>query len=320
MHIHQQLWPAVIGATLGLPLLVLAGDWLLQRWKRLRARTRWIGAAALALVTLLYGSGVYAVFIEPNQLVVRRVEVVSPHWRGAPLTIAAIGDTHVGSPSVNAERVEKLVGRIDDLHPDLVVLLGDYVAGHAPSAQRSDADHAEITRAMAAFAVLNARLGVVAVIGNHDVWYSRQELTQALQDDGVGVLWNRNVTIRRPGGAFVVAGLEDQTTGHPDFSAALDGAPPVDTIVVSHSPDPFPQAPTDVALMLAAHTHCGQVTIPLIGRPVTLSRYGQRYACHRVDENGHTLYVTAGIGTSVAPVRFLNPPEIVLITIKAAPR
>ncbi|MES1199155.1 MAG: metallophosphoesterase [Pseudomonadota bacterium] len=317
MHIHPQLWPYVIAATLGLPLLVLAGDGLLQRWKRLSLRGRWIGGGALALFALVYGVGVYSVFIEPNQVVVRRVEVVSPHWKGAPLTVAVIGDTHVGSAHVNAERIEKLVGRIDDLRPDMVVLLGDYVAGHKPEAQRNGADIDDLNRSLAAFAVLNAPLGVVAVIGNHDVWYGRQPITQALQDAGVAVLWNRNITIQRPGGAFVVGGLEDDTTGHPDFTAALDGAPPIDTIVLSHSPDPFPQAPANVALMLAAHTHCGQVSLPLIGRPLVPSRFGQRYACHRVDENGRTLYVTGGVGTSMLPLRFMNPPEVVLITIRS---
>ncbi|MES1200101.1 MAG: metallophosphoesterase [Pseudomonadota bacterium] len=319
MHIHPQLWPYIIGATLGLPLLILAGDALWQRRARLTPAWRWGSAAALGFVALLYGAGVYATFIEPNELAVRRVTVLSDHWRGAPLTIAVLADTHVGSPHVSAARVEQLVAHVDDLHPDLVVLLGDYVAGHTPSAARSDAEHTELTRSLAAFAMLDAPLGVIAVIGNHDNWYGQQEITQALQDSGVAVLRNRNVTIRRQGGAFVIAGLADAMTDRPDFDAALDGAPQgADTIVISHSPDPFPQMPRDVALMLAGHTHCGQVTLPLIGRPVTPTRYGQRYACGRVDENGHTLYVNAGIGTSGLPIRFLNPPELTLITIRAA--
>src|SRR5262249_55571509 len=127
------------------------------------------------------------------------------------------------------------------------------------------------------------------------------------------------------GGDFVVAGLEDDMTSHPDFGAALDGAPyGVDTIILSHSPDPFTQMPRASgpnhwapALMLAGHGHCGQVTIPLIGRPI-LPLHNKRFECHRTDEHGQTLYETAGIGTSVLPVRFLNPPEIVLITIRSS--
>jgi predicted MPP superfamily phosphohydrolase len=71
--------------------------------------------------------------------------------------------------------------------------------------------------------------------------------------------------------------------------------------------------------MLAGHGHCGQVTIPLIGRPITPLR-NPRYACHLIEESGKRMYVTAGIGTSIVPARFLNPPEIVLITIRPAAR
>jgi predicted MPP superfamily phosphohydrolase len=167
------------------------------------------------------------------------------------------------------------------------------------------------------FGALTARYGAVAVIGNHDSWYGRQIITTALQDAGVAALWNRHVVIRRSGGPIVVAGLADEDTGDPDFAAALDGAPAgADTIVISHSPDPFAEMPDGPALMLAGHGHCGQVTIPLLGRPILPLR-NKRYGCHLVEEGGRTMYVTAGIGTSIIPVRFLNPPEIVLITIRA---
>ena len=317
MHIDPALWPAIIGATLGLPLLVLWTDHIQRRWKGWPKRVRSAHAIALGVFALLYGSCFYAFFIEPATLVVRRVEVVSAHWQGAPLTIAAIGDTHVGSPHVSAARVQAIVLKVNSLRPDLVVLLGDYVGGHAAESERTDANRADILGGVATFAALNAPLGVVGVLGNHDVWYGRASITQAMENAGVGTLWNRNLVITRPGGDFVVAGLADFTTGDPDFAAALDGAPDIDTLVISHSPDPFEAAPTRVALMLAGRGHCGQVTIPLIGRPIVPLR-NRKYECHRTDENGHTLYETAGIGTSFVPVRFLNPPEIVLITIRSA--
>jgi len=113
----------------------------------------------------------------------------------------------------------------------------------------------------------------------------------------------------------VIAGIADDDTGTPDFESALADAPPIDSIVISHSPDPFPDMPQAPALMLAGHTHCGQVSVPFLGRPITPTRSGQRYACGRTDEGGRILYTTAGIGTSLLPVRFRNPPEIVLLTL-----
>lgn len=315
---HPHLWPAMIGAVLGLVLIAWVAWWLARRWSTLGNRTRWVIFIAVALFEAAYWLNIYAWFIEPNRLVVREVEIVSADWRGAPLTIAAISDTHVGGPHVDAARVGRVVQRINRMRPDIVVLLGDYVGGHAPEAERSPAENQEILGGVATFAALNARYGAVAVIGNHDSWYSRQSITTALQDAGVAALWNRHIVIHRSGGPIVIAGIADDRTGEPDFAATLDGAPlNTDTIVLSHSPDPFADMPRGPALMLAGHGHCGQVTIPFFGRPI-LPLHNKRYGCHLVEENGKTMYVTAGIGTSIAPVRFLNPPEIVLIRLRGA--
>jgi predicted MPP superfamily phosphohydrolase len=314
---HPQLLPATIGAVLGFAALVLACLWLFKRWEKLGQRARWVLFALIAVVEVGYWLNIYAWFIEPNRLVVRRVEIVSEQWQGAPLTIAAISDTHVGGPHVDAARMGRIVQRVNALRPDLVVLLGDYAGSHEPEAQRSGRNQGEVLGGIATFAALRAPLGVVGVLGNHDVWYRRGAITRALEEAGVAALWNRNVVIGREGGDFVVAGLADDSTGDPDFTAALDGAEGHDTIVLSHSPDLFAEMPRGPALMLAGHGHCGQVTIPLIGRPILPLR-NRNYGCHLVEENGKRMYVSAGIGTSIVPVRFLNPPEIVLITIRPA--
>ena len=315
---HPHLWPAIIGAALGMTLIVWSAIWLAQRWATLAPRPRWSIFAACVAFEAVYWVCIYATFVEPRQLVVREVEIVSEDWHGAPIRIAALSDTHVGSPHVNSARMLRIVRRVNRLRPDLVVLLGDYAGRHQSEAERSGREQQEILGGIATFAALNARYGVVAVLGNHDSWYGRQSITTALQDAGAAALWNRNIVIRRSGGAIVVAGLADDDTGDPDFTAALDGAPPnADTIVLSHSPDPFADMPRGPALMLAGHGHCGQVTIPLIGRPILPLR-NKRYGCHLVEEDGKRMYVSAGIGTSILPVRFLNPPEIVLITIRPA--
>ena len=70
-------------------------------------------------------------------------------------------------------------------------------------------------------------------------------------------------------------------------------------------------------ILLAGHTHGGQVNFPIIGRPIEPSDFGQRYAAGHVFEDGHHLFVTTGIGTSILPIRFRVPPEIVLLTVLA---
>jgi predicted MPP superfamily phosphohydrolase len=286
MRLHLQLWPVIAGAALGLALLAQASLRYLRRWPGRSPAQRRRRGLALAIGAIGYGLNVYAWLIEPRMLVVRRVEVASERWGGAPLAVAVIGDTHVGSPHVNARRVADIVARANALHPDLVVLLGDYAANDEPEVQRAASERSEIHAGIAAFARLQAPLGVVAVLGNHDSWYGLAPIGRALEAAGVTVLWNQHVIKDRPGGRFVIAGLADDLTGSPDFRRALADAPPIDTIVLSHSPDPFPELPAAPALMLAGHTHCGQVSLPFLGRPVTFTRSAQRYACGRTDEGG----------------------------------
>lgn len=87
-------------------------------------------------------------------------------------------------------------------------------------------------------------------------------------------------------------------------------------LLLTHNPDIFPDVPPRVSLTLAGHTHGGQVNFPFFGRLVVPSRYGQRYAMGHVVEGGRHLFVSGGVGTSILPVRFRVPPEIVVITIE----
>jgi uncharacterized protein len=310
--------PLVISlAVLWVALLAVSTRQLARSWSAL-PRSRWRTAAAIALGVLFVLVGVYAALIEPRSLVVNELTVSATEWHGAPLRVVAIGDTHVGGPHVDSARVARIVREINALHPDLILLLGDYGAGHVPEGECEPSRRKEILAGLASFAALHARYGVVAVLGNHDSWYGRKSIRKAMEEAGVTVLWNGNKVIHRDtGGDVVLAGIADEMTGRPDFTASLEGAPVgADTIVLSHSPEPFADMPRGPALMLAGHTHCGQVTIPLAGRLVLPIEH-KEYGCHLVHENGKTLFVTSGIGTTHLPVRFLNPPEIVLVTLRS---
>jgi len=94
-------------------------------------------------------------------------------------------------------------------------------------------------------------------------------------------------------------------------------------ILLEHSPDILPTVTgensisPDLRLILAAHTHGGQVWMPFIGAPVVPSSYGQKYLSGHLRENGVDMFVTTGIGTSVLPFRFLVPPEIAVLTLRS---
>jgi hypothetical protein len=88
MHIHPDLWPALIGAILGLPLIIWSALWYARRFREMPGARRWSIGIALALFETAYWLNLYAWFVEPNRLVVREVTIVSEQWQGAPLRLA----------------------------------------------------------------------------------------------------------------------------------------------------------------------------------------------------------------------------------------
>jgi predicted MPP superfamily phosphohydrolase len=285
----------------------------------LRSRRIILAAIVGVVVAVPWGLGVWAFLVEPATLTVRHVTVESAQWRGPPLRIGIISDTHVAAPHTDVRRVERLVARMNAQRPDVVMLLGDYAGGHEPAAVRARPEQSEILRGVDAFRALASPLGVHGVLGNHDSWYDDAAIAASLRRAGVSVLDNQAERIARPGGAFWIAGLADMESPRegPDVAGTLgqvgDAAP---VIVLTHWPDPFLDVPDRVALTLAGHTHCGQVNLPFFGRVVQASRMSKRWGCGLYEENGRKLFVTSGVGVSILPVRFRAPPEIVVLTLK----
>lgn len=306
---------AWIGAVLGPVVCVF----LIRRLLRSR---RIVLAWILGIVAAVgWGLGVWASLVEPATLTVRHVTVESATWRGPPLRIGVVSDTHVAAPHTDVARIERLVARMNAERPDVVVLLGDYAGGHEPAATRARPEQSQILRGVEAFRGLSAPLGAHAVLGNHDSWYDDAAISAALTRAGVSLLDNRAERIARPDGAFWLAGLADMESRRepPLVSATLrqvtDEAP---VVMLTHWPDPFVDVPGRVALTLAGHTHCGQVNLPVFGRLVHASRMSERWACGLYDEGGRKLFVTGGVGVSILPVRFRAPPEIVILTLRRA--
>lgn len=230
-----------------------------------------------------------------------------------PVIAALISDIHVAGPDMTPERLARIVTQINTLAPDIVLIAGDLIsekklASHIYTAQQ----------AVAPLGELNAPLGVWAVPGNHDYWFDMPALTDAMEKYGVNLLVNEAREI----GPLVIGGLDDDYTRRADLPAtlaAMDGLSG-GRLILSHSPDPFPEIPASISLTLAGHTHCGQIGYPWGGPPpASSSRYGQRYACGIVEEDGKTVIVGAGLGTSVLPIRLFTQPEIWLVELKPAP-
>ncbi len=305
---------AWLGAVVG-PLLTF----LIVR-RLLRGRRIFLAWALAVVAAAGWGLGVWAFMVEPNTLTVRHVTVASAEWRGPPLRIGIISDTHVAAPHMDVARVRRVVARMNAERPDVVVLLGDYAGGHEPAAVRATPETSDILQGVEAFSGLRSPLGTWAVLGNHDSWFDDAAIADALDRAGANLLENEARRVSRPGGAFWIGGLADMHSKRepPLVSATLrdvtDDAP---VVLLTHWPDPFADVPDRVALTLAGHTHCGQVVLPVVGRLVHASAASERWPCGLYDEGGRKLFVTGGVGVSILPVRFHAPPEIVVLTLTA---
>jgi len=273
-------------------------------------RLRYFGAAALVAALAL---GVWAFAIEPASLTVRKYELSVPHWNVqlAGLQVAVLADLHVGSPFNGISKLNRIVELTNSLKPDLIVIPGDFVVhGVLGGSFVAPEDTA------AALARLKAPLGVWASLGNHDWWLDARRVASALEKQNIPVLEDQAVQIRRGDTHFWLIGISDFWEGRHDIRKAMgrvtDDAP---VLMFTHNPDVFPTISDRFSLLIAGHTHGGQVYLPLLGRPIVPSQYGQRFAYGHVVEDGRNMFVSPGLGTSILPVRFRVPPEVTLLVL-----
>ena len=309
---------------------------LISRFGSMLSRRRFLqfsgGIAASGFSTAAYGVGV-----EPLvRLRVTDYQVQPRHWPAdLELKIAAIADLHACDPWMSLAHIEAIVARTNALKPDIIVMLGDYVAGHHHITGRIEAP-----AWASVLSGLRAPLGVHAILGNHDYWDDHvvqrdgrgpTAARRALEAVGIPVYENDAVRLTKNGRAFWLAGLGDQlaylprralgampVVGVDDLGATLakvtDSAP---VILLAHEPDVAMRVSSRVALQLSGHTHGGQVR--LFGwAPVVPSRYGSRLAYGHA-QTACDVIVSGGLGCSIMPVRIGVPPEIVQVTVSGLP-
>jgi len=254
----------------------------------------------------------YGVLIEPAQLLMNKQTLRVPHWSSFlnHLKVVVLSDLHVGSLHITVEKLHEIVQKANEQKPDLILLLGDYVASQGRRA------HMKPELFVHELDGLQAKYGVYCVLGNHDWWYNGEDVRSQLEKTHIHVLEDSSEKIDIGGAPLWIAGLGDEWTRGSNIQKALAAVPPKSPcLLMMHNPDLFAEVPNTVSLSMAGHTHGGQVSLPLIGPPIVPSKWNGRYARGLIVENGKSLFVTSGIGTSVFPIRIGVPPEICVLDL-----
>ncbi len=278
----------------------------------------WI-ARCLGLVAVIISLCVlYGFFVEPKMLVLRKVEISAERWDGPPVRIALVSDFHIGGMHVNAKRVAKVVRKVNEQAPDIIVITGDFVNGHHAYVEWEISDRERLEQGLMALGKLSAPLGVYAALGNHDGYYGPRHVDEVLTKAGLTVLENEYQILQPNGTNFCLVGLADYLTGKEDRHVSDGCAREDNVIAIMHSPDSFQFLPSSTALALAGHTHGGQINLPFKEKDARLKKIGNQYAYGSIKFGDIPTYITAGIGTSILPARFRAPPEIVMITLRSS--
>jgi len=270
-------------------------------------------AIALVLATTALVIAFDAMLVEPNRLVVREESVPLPAWpAGTPaLRLAHLSDLQTVGP---CDREQRALEILVHLAPDLIVVTGDYVAGPSFDTRPAEAD-------AHAFLAALVRIAPTVVVAGH----CEDEIIRARIFDGLDLVYLEDGArdFDFGGGRKLrVIGLDPF---QPDLRLPREPRPAGTALVVATHPPDVTEDLTGmgVDLHLAGHTHGGQIALPFFGPPVTMTRLPRKYARGLFRFGDHWLDVCAGLGMegNHAPrIRFLCPPEIVMLTLTGAGR
>ncbi|MGL4338100.1 MAG: metallophosphoesterase [Turicibacter sp.] len=259
----------------------------------------------------IYG---YSKYIEPKLLVVNEYTIENTKSNSnEAIKIVQFTDTHLGD-FYSIEQLQKLVDKINEQNPDVVVFTGDLIdEAH---------EYEDIHSISVVLEDIKASLGKFAIWGNHDYGGGAQRHYENIMNEaGFTVLRNEVETIQTSRNLSIsISGLDEVMMGHPDFNLINENLSQDNfNLLILHEPDLVDDfANSDVDLALAGHSHGGQINIPFFG-PIITTAYGEKYTkgLYLVGEHETLqLYVNTGIGNTKLPYRFMNIPEISVFNIK----
>jgi uncharacterized protein len=275
-----------------------------------------INDALIFLALIAWGVIAYGSFVEPKQIAIREQSIDMRENPTNTLVAAVIADPHVG-PYKGERFVQDIVDHIVQIQPDVVFVAGDFVY-----------DNPEQAVALKPFSSISRVYPVYAVLGNHDYDLAS---TEALVDvnragriaeilRGYGIVMLNNDGLLLPRHEIWLAGIEDIWSRRARIGDSLYARPmpTPPTILLAHNPDviSFMHEAQAIDLVIAGHTHGGQIRLPLIGPVGKIpTELGQHFDKGLFEISGEPVFITSGIGESGPRARLFNFPEIAVLSI-----
>lgn len=273
-----------------------------------------LGAIGLAAI----GAG--ALYHDTTDLKITRLDVPLRRLpsRFDGLRIVQLSDFHYDR-YVDVRIITSAVQAANQLQPDLVVLTGDFVTQGPFTGQYDPPSARDAEPCSQILSRLRSRLGIFAVLGNHDYYTDPNMVAEILRSRGFHVLRNHSFAVEQEGSRLWIAGVNDVVAGADDLELALQKIPASETVVLlAHEPDFADWVPPGrVDLQLSGHSHGGQIVLPVIGPPY-LPPLARKYPWGLRQLGPLTLYTNRGVGTITLPLRFNCPPEITLFTLRSS--
>jgi predicted MPP superfamily phosphohydrolase len=252
-------------------------------------------------ILLLGGIGAYFIYAISQNLQTQRNDVLisiqDPDGTPTSLSIAVIGDTHLPEgPEPLAAFRELLLG-VKAAEPDLVLLVGDYIFD--PKSEQLSAHRENIINAMK----LVDPIPRAVVLGNYESWSNADNWLAEFERLGVDVMENEVTVLETAEGPVCVRGLGDKFTSRFAYVDYPDECKSIPKLTITHDPaGAFDRRVK--GLVIAGHTHCGQVSLPFVG-PLWVPTDAPSFAhCGLHEGSNITVFVTSGVGTSILPLRY----------------
>ena len=281
------------------------------------SRRQFLARATYAYGAVGVGFSAYGIWSAERLPSITRRTLVFPDLPPAlnGLRIAHLSDVHAGI-HMSEEKMKEIVKQTNALGADLIVQTGDMI----------DISQSYIPDYVRAFRDLQAPLGVVTCLGNHDRYTGEDAVIRGVKEAGQVFVKNGVHVIERGGAALALMGIDDPHAWRADdpqdddIAAALRVTPPAKDafrILLAHRPGAFDgAAPHGIPLTLAGHIHGGQFYLPVIGW--SPGRLITKYVMGHFTQGSSQLYVSRGIGVVGVPLRVFVPPEIALFELRRA--